>query len=69
MPEIYFKVKSCKEFDIEIKTYPVIGLESETRNRRASSKILNRSQVKDLRSYQVILPAGENWKNSTEKIS
>jgi len=42
MPEIYVKVEPGTEFGIEMKTYPVIGLESEARNGRANSELLNR---------------------------
>ena len=42
MPEIYVKVRPDTEFSIEIKTYPVIGLESKAENGRANTELLNR---------------------------
>lgn len=42
MPEIYVKVRPDTEFSIEVKTYPVIGLENEAEHGRANSELLNR---------------------------
>ena len=42
MPEIYVKVRPGTEFSVEMKTYPVIGLENDAEQGRANSELLNR---------------------------
>lgn len=42
MPEIYVKVRPGTEFKIEMKTYPVIGLEAEAENGKANSELLKK---------------------------
>ena len=40
MPEIYVKVRPGTEFSIEMKTYPVIGLEAEAQHGKANAELL-----------------------------
>jgi uncharacterized protein (TIGR00251 family) len=42
MPEIYVKVKPDTEFEIEMKDFPLIGLESEASQGRANSELLRK---------------------------
>lgn len=42
MPEIYVKVRPGTEFGVEMKTYPVIGLEAEAENGKANSELLRK---------------------------
>lgn len=42
MPEIYVKVRPGTEFQIEMKDFPVIGLEAEAEQAKANSELLRR---------------------------
>jgi uncharacterized protein YggU (UPF0235/DUF167 family) len=66
MPEIYVKVRPETEFEIEMKTYPVIGLENEPEHGKANSELLNR--LEDITGVRPAIVLGHKSRRKKLKI-
>ena len=66
MPEIYVKVRPETEFEIEMKTYPVIGLENEAEHGKANSELLNR--LEDITGVRPAIVSGHKSRRKKLKI-
>jgi len=66
MPEIYVKVRPDTDFKIEIKTYPVIGLESKAENGKANSELLRR--LKEVTGEKPAIISGHRSRRKKLKI-
>jgi len=66
MPEIYVKVRPETQFEVEMKTYPVIGLESKAEHGKANSELLRR--LKEITGEKPAIISGHKSRRKKLKI-